>query len=76
MGKQNKIKVLTYNIYSVKIKYKLKLRGRNMERKTIFEKWKNKELPEEMQKETDSFAEARNGTEEEKRGKTNLAHIG
>ena len=30
MGKQNKIKVLTYNIYSVKINYKLKLRGLNM----------------------------------------------
>ena len=27
MGKQNKIKVLTYNNNSVKIKYKLKLRG-------------------------------------------------
>ena len=30
MGKQNKIKVLTYNIYRVKINYKLKLRGLNM----------------------------------------------
>ena len=30
MGKQNKIKVLTYNICSVKINYKLKLRGLNM----------------------------------------------
>ena len=37
-----------------------------MGRKTLFEMWKNKELPEEMQKETDSFAEAINGTEEEK----------
>ena len=37
-----------------------------MGEKNLFELWNDKELPEEIQKETDSFAEARNGTEEEK----------
>ena len=37
-----------------------------MKKKTIYEMWKNKQLPKKIQKEVDSFAEARNGTEEEK----------
>ena len=49
MGKQNKIKVLTYNINSVKINYKLKLRGLNMKEKMI-EYFMGADLQEQKQK--------------------------